>query len=299
MSVTIGIVANVYNEANALPGWLESATSFADWVGVMHAGPGGVKSDDGTLEILEKWRIPVEFCVIDDGFGVVRTKTLRMCPCDWIMLLDADERFHRLINIMTCSGESTPPEVVDALLYDYSNPNYTKDGPKAQTVQPYDSSIDFTACPSNFENMKNLGAKLSVSKGDVYNQAGWLRGVLSNSEFPLDAVKVVRRHWHDFTHQRPTQNWHTEPDYQMRLLRNHESIYFEQNTRMHERIVGVNHIYTPDFTHGPFFDHYHCHFKMHEPEQRQYDVAVYGAIDQGRTPPTFMEWKEKKLPDDF
>jgi len=275
---TIGIVANVYNEINALPGWLESATSFADWVGIMHSGPNGAKSNDGTLELLEKWRIPVQFCPIDDGFGVVRTKTLRMCPCDWVMLLDADERFHRTIEVLTCSGESTPPDVVDALLYDYSS----------QVVQPYDAAIDFAACPSNFENIKQLGAKLSVAHGEVYNQGARLRELLHG-----DTVQVVRRHWHDFTHKRPTQNWHTEPDYQMRILRNHASIYFAQDTRMHERAVGVHTTTPADFTRGPFLDHYHCHFKMHEPEQRCYDVAIYNALDKGLTPPTFEEWKKR------
>ena len=290
MTITIGIVANIFNEANALPGWLESATKFADWVGVMHAGPQGMKSNDGTIEILEKWRIPTQFCAIDDGFGIVRTKTLRMCPCDWVMLLDADERFHPTFHVLTCSGESTPPEVVDDVLYDYSNPNYDKDGPRnpsRQVVQPYDAGIEFTACPSNFENMALLGADLKVLQAETYDQEKFLRNIL-NSDPTLDAVKVVRRHWHDFIHKRPTQNWHTNPDYQLRLLRNHESIHFSQDTRMHERVVGVENVFKPDFTYGPFFDHYHIAFKKMEAAQRKHDIAIYGAIDRAEPPPVSM-----------
>lgn len=289
---TIAIVANVFNEVNALPGWIESAHSFADWVGVIHAGPRGLLSDDGTIDLLKKHGVPFQQCAIDDGFGVVRTKTLRMVPpmIDWIMLLDADERFNRDTVVMTCSGESTPCNVVDSLLYDYGNPNFAKDGPRdPQIVQPYDSQIDFGACPSNFENMRHLGANLRVQCGERYDQAEWLRGVMENED--IDAIKVIRRHWHDLTHTRPTQNWHTDPDYQMRLLRNKGSIYFAQDTRMHERVVGVKAVHEPEHTRGPFFDHYHLFFKRMEAEQRRHDIAVYNAIDKGESPPSFEEWR--------
>jgi hypothetical protein len=285
---SIGLVCNLYNECNALPGWLECHTPYFDDIRVFHAGPGGAYSDDGTIEILEKWRVPVEFGAIDEGFGIVRTKTIRMCPCDWVMLLDVDERFHQYIRVMTCTGESTPREDVDALLYDYGNPNYQKDGPKARTlkqvVQPYDADVDFTACPSNFENLWQLGAKLTVTQGEVCNQGAWLRAVIKDSD--LDAVKVVRRHWHDFTFRRPTQNWHTDPDYQMRLLRRNDSIRFAQDTRMHERVEGAEKVHDPDFTRGPFFDHYHLFFKKMEAEQRQHDLAIYNAINNGEVPPS-------------
>ena len=286
MTITIGVVANVYQEANALPGWLELAATFADWVGVMHAGPQGTKSDDGTIEILERWRVPVQFCAIDEGFGVVRTKTLRMCPCDWVMLLDADERFYPLVRVMSCTGESTPRDVVDDLLYDYGNPNYHRDGPRnRQVVQGYDKDIEFSACPSNFENLKQLGSGLTVQFGKVHDQWTDLRRIVENTD--LDAVQVVRRHWHDFTFRRPTQNWHTDPDYQLRIVRNRPDIYFAPETRMHERLVGVESRCEPT---NLFFDHFHCFFKPMEPSQRGHDVAIYGAVNDGKKPPTVDEW---------
>lgn len=290
--MTIGVVANVYNEANALPGWLESASKFADWIGVMDSGPAGRRSDDGTLDILQKWRIPVQSCSIDDGYGVVRTATIRMCPCDWVMLLDADERFDAFAQVLTCAGESTPRQEADDILYDYSNPNFAKDVPRFQVTQSYDKQIDFSVCPSNFENLKFLGAKLSVTCGEVYNQIAWVKQMIADNT-ALDAIKVVRRHWHDFSRKRPTQNWHHEPDYQMRFLRRRDSIFFAQDTRMHERIVGADCVHDPNFTHGPFFEHYHCHFKPQEVEQRGYDVAVYNAINEGKTPPTEAEFRAR------
>ena len=56
--MSLGVVANVYNEAFALPGWLEMACSFFDDVRIYHSGPGGKCSDDGTVELLERWHIP-------------------------------------------------------------------------------------------------------------------------------------------------------------------------------------------------------------------------------------------------
>jgi hypothetical protein len=286
VSVTIGCVANVYNEINALPGWLESATSFFDDVQIFHAGPGGAKSNDGTLELLERWKIPVTFGSIDEGFGAIRTKAIRISPCDFVCILDADERFHRYLPMMTCSGESTPHEEVDRLLYDYGDPNYKDPG-----QQEYDKSIFFTAVPSNFENMSKLGAKLNVKCGETFNQGGYLRYILESSE--LDAVRTVRRHWHDFSGKRPTQNWHTEADFQTRIVRNHESIYFDAGVRMHERLQGAKNVFQPDFTRGPFFDHYHLFFKRQEALQRGHDIAIYNAIDKGLTPPTWEEFSKK------
>ncbi len=295
---SIGLVCNFYNEANALPGFLECHTPYFDAISFYQSGPGGAESNDGSIEILEKWKMPIHRGKIDDGFGVVRTAAIRSSPCDWVMLLDADERFYAPHQVMTCAGESTPPEDVDALLYDYSNPNFEKDGPKAkqperkQVVQEYDKSIDFTACPSNFENMSQLGAKLSVSFGEVYNQGAWLRQMLADNP-TLDAVKTIRRHWHDFSFKRPTQNWHTHPDFQMRLVRNVDSIYFEPGVKMHERLHGASNVHMPNFTHGVFYEHFHLFFKKQEPSQRRHDIAIYSAIDRGERPPTWEEWREK------
>jgi hypothetical protein len=101
---TIGLVANIYNEANALPGWLETHTPFFDHIAVYHSGPQGAKSSDGTIEILEKWGIPITWGSIDAGYGVVRNATFRCSPCDWVMLLDADERFYPTLRVMRCVG---------------------------------------------------------------------------------------------------------------------------------------------------------------------------------------------------
>lgn len=260
MPKTLGLVANIYNECNALPGWLEMAHSFFDHVSVYHAGPGCVDSDDGTMELLAKWKVPVHRGAIDQGFGIVRTAAIRSSPCDYVMLLDADERFHQFAPVVQCSGESTPPDEVN------------------QILQQYDFRGD--AAPSNFENLHKLGADLRTTVGEIYNQGAWLRDIIEHGA--LDGVATIRRHWHDFSWKRPTQNWHQIPDYQLRLVRNHPSICFDANTKMHERLIGAENVYRPNQTHGPFMDHYHIAFKRMEPAQRRQDLAIYDALHQGR-----------------
>lgn len=271
--MTIGLVANVYNEANALPGWLETHLPYFDDVRVLHAGPKGEYSNDGTLEILEKWGVPFDFCAIDEGFGAVRTKALRMSPCDYVMLLDADERFFPLLPIIECSGEGTPQSEVDWILqsYDFRGVNLP-----------------------NWENIGRLGAGLRCTRTGIIDQGAQLRNILDSGR--PDAVVTVRRHWHDISMHRPTQSWRTHPDWQMRLVRNHQSIGFDPHTRMHERLCGAEKVWRADVTSGPYFDHFHFTFKRMEQEQRAHDVAVYDSIHRGSAPPTREEFWAGKHP---
>lgn len=276
MTTTIGLVANVFNEVNALPGWLETHLPFFDDVRVLHAGPDGAYSDDGTLEILEKWHIPVEFCAIDEGFGVVRTKAIHMSPCEWVMLLDADERFYPTHRVLTCSGEGTPHAEVDEILrtYDFR---------------------DLQASPPDWNSIARLGANLWVDIGSPYDQGARLREILAGpAEF--DAISTVRRHWHDFSFRRPTQNWRTDPDRQRRLVCNKPSIHFDADARMHEQLQrrdGIPWVFSPDATRGLFFDHFHFTFKRMEQEQRAHDLAIFDAIHAGMKPPKWKEFREK------
>jgi len=270
MPVTLGLVATIYNEINALPAWLEMAQSFFDHVSVYHAGPKGEDSNDGTIQVLNKWNIPIHRGKIDDGFGICRSAALRSSPCDWVMLLDIDERFHQFAPVVNCEGESTPPGEVSQILQEYDHKGL--------------------ACPSNWENVARLGAKLKTSMGEIYNQGAWLRSIIEHGN--LDAVCTIRRHWHDFSWKKPTQNWHTDPDYQLRIVRNHPSIYFDSDIRMHEQLSGASNMYYPNQTHGPYFDHYHLFFKKLEPDQRQHDIRIYDAIHKHEAPPTWSEFSK-------
>lgn len=273
MSKSIGIVANVYNEAAAIGGWIESAVQFFDDVRIYHAGPQGAYSNDGTIEIIEKWRLPITFGSIDDGFGCVRSAAMRYSPCDWVMIADADERFHAIAPMLLCHGESTPPDEANTIL------------------QTYDFRDLKTMIP-NWENLRGLGAKLNVECIGIYDQGKFLRDIVNNHP-DVDAVIFYRRHWHDFTWKHPTQNWTNDPDWQMRFLRNVDRIHYDPNIKMHEQVRGVMNPWRPRDQSGPYMDHYHFTFKRMEMDQRAHDVEIYNAIHAGRKPPTAEEFKNK------
>lgn len=254
---SIGLVANIYNEVNALPGWLETHLPIFDDVRILHAGPQGKHSDDGTMELLEKWRIPVHFTAIDEGFGAIRTEAIRMSPCDWVMILDADERFHGLLLTMTCSGESDTQAQIDQILqsYDFSGVNLP-----------------------NWENVGRLGEKLQVRHDlPLYDQMDRLRALISG---PFDALITKRRHWHDLTMKRPTQDWNVHPDWQLRLVKNLPEVHY--TNRMHEQLQGAKNVLRCS---SLFFDHYHFTFKRMEQKQRAHDIRIYNAINDGKAPP--------------
>lgn len=253
---TIAITANVYNDALALPGWLESATAFADEVCVYHTGPGGKWSDDGTIEILEKWKVPFTFGDINEGFGEVRTKAVRLCSSDWVMVLDADERFMQFVPVLSCDGVSLVPPV------------------HRQVLQDYDGQSE-EACPWNWENVHNLNPTIEVTAGKPYDQGAKLRSMIAN-EPGLDAVVSTRRQWRDMTLLKPSQNWVTQPDYQTRIVRNSPDIFWRN--KMHETLIGVKKSISPAMMLDIFFEHHHLWFKGTNPAQRAKDIETYRNI---------------------
>jgi hypothetical protein len=183
------------------------------------------------------------------------------------MLLDADERFYPTHRYLRCNGTPTPNEEVDRILRHY----------------------DFRSRPEgpDWSIIGQLGANLSVDASiGVYDQGQWLRHQLNAD---IDAIITVRRHWHDLSFKRPTQSWVMMPDWQMRVVRNDPSIYFDPDTKMHERLCGVNSYMRADLDRGPFFDHHHFWFKRMEPEQRRHDVQIYDAIHAGKPAPARPE----------
>lgn len=277
MTPTIGLVANVYQEANALPGWLETHLPFFDDVRLYHAGPNGAFSDDGTIEIARKWGIPIAFGSIDRGFGVVRTEAVRFSPCDYVMILDADERFYPVHHRLICSGEPTTQDEVNIILRSYDFRDVHKITPDMLS--------------SVWDNVARLGANLHVDIGDPYYQGARLREILTTEQ--PETICTIRRHWHDFSWRRPTQNWHMDPDWQLRIVRNDPSVYFDPDQRVHEHLVWptTKGMFRADMERGPFFDHFHFTFKRMEIEQRAHDVAIYDAIHKGERPPSWREFR--------
>lgn len=113
-SIALGI--NVYNDAAALRGLLELGSRYFDNIYVLHTGPGGVPSTDGTIELCHSFGIQPVFDDIQKGFGHIRSRLIHDCGCDWCFIMDADERFYPQIEVITCDGTDRYPNPMNPKL---------------------------------------------------------------------------------------------------------------------------------------------------------------------------------------
>lgn len=248
---SIGLACNFYQEVNALPGLLENASQFFDDIVLTWCGPKCEDpADDPSVAIAEKWGVRLLFDNIDDGYGAVRTRLIRNSTTEWVMIMDADERFLPLSPVYLCEGEERYPDV--------KHPNLKV---SIKSVQP--------------------GMEVA------YNQGALLRQMIHTAPEDIMGIRTGRRHWFDFSFKNPCQNWFTYPDYQLRLVRNRDWIEYKSDVKMHEQIIDTRTNTTPVFlAHdnemGPFHDHFHCFFKSQEKEQRARDIQIYDALHEGR-----------------
>lgn len=107
-------------------------------------------------------------------------------------------------------------------------------------------------------------------------------------------VRFCRRHWFDATYRRPTQNWMSNRDWQLRCLKTLRHIGYKSETRMHEQAWDFKRNCGPQYIEddphrGPFVEHLHCHFKPMEKDQREQDIRIYDALHYEKTG---QVWKE-------
>ena len=242
MSIAASI--NVYNDAIALRGLLETSSQYFDELFVVHSGPNGAYSTDGTIELCEQFGVKLVYDNIDNGFGIIRSRLIHEHGCEWAMILDADERFHPTMPQLICEGDAT---------WDVGNP----------LVRP------------------NLTVK---NTANISIQGHALKDVIKNND-SLMAVRTIRRHWLDFTHNNPTQNWHLIPDYQLRIVRNVPEINYVSNIKMHERIIdsrtGQEPLHINDDSLPVFHDHYHPFFRNSFPGTKQFNELNYQRLEKG------------------
>lgn len=248
---SIAAICNAYNESSAISGWLENVSSFADHVTVYHTGPGGERSNDGTIEICEKFGVHQEWGSIDDGFGAVRSRMITMTPCEWVFIMDCDERFLRWAPRLRCEGTDRYPEVQKPNLRvtEYGTPYDQLTVLKSFMTPEYDAVCAirrhwFTAhYDAPCENWMTIN--------------DWQMRIVRNCDHVV-YTPVTRMH------ERITD------------LRNpgHEPRF--RRATVEE---------------GPFHEHLHCFFKPMETEQRQHDIAVYDSLNEGKKPPTLEEFR--------
>lgn len=114
--MSIALCCNVYQDAPALRGLLELGSRYFDNIFIVHSGPGGARSTDGTIEVCEGFGATIVYDNMDRGFGEIRTRLIHECGCEWAFLMDADERFFPHINVIRCDGTDRYPNPLDPKL---------------------------------------------------------------------------------------------------------------------------------------------------------------------------------------
>lgn len=254
--MTLGLACNFHREPYALPGFLAMATSgFFDDVVMLSSPPGDVEPDEESIELVKKSGVRLRHTTIDAGYGVIRTRLIRESKADWVMIMDCDERIFSHAPLLRCEGHEKYPE----------------------TKEP------------------NLSVHIDQPSFDQ----GALLKELINSAGGKDAIRLSRRHWFDAPggFAKPCQNWQQIPDWQLRLVRNNPHVFYDPLRKMHEHLKHTANYEEPawstgDQYRGPFYDHFHCHYKPMDADKNIEDMETYRKLDEGLTKGMWLEHAE-------
>lgn len=252
--MTIGTVCNWYDEKFALPGFIEAAEGMFDEIVFVHAPPPGAKKDD-SVDIVEASGHKLVHSTVAEGFGKLRTFCISQTRCDWVVILDADERMWAKAPTLRCEGNEAYPA--------HKQPNLS--------VFDDGGVIDQYALLRNLCSLADANKQLAMrlSRRHWFDKPG---------EF-----------------KKPCQNWFKIPDWQLRVMKNSPLLFYRPERKMHEELLEVRswqcpeYLSVPDGGQGPFFDHAHCYFKPMEPENNAEDMRTYQALDKGLTEGMWLE----------
>ncbi|MBD3333721.1 tetratricopeptide repeat protein, partial [candidate division GN15 bacterium] len=161
---SISVCMIVKNEEEMLPECLDSVRDWADEIVVVDTG-----SEDRTIEIAESYRARIFHQPWEGDFSKHRNYSIEQATCDWIFIIDADERFE--------------PEGVEMLKRTMNNPNINVISINVFNV--YGDKHDVkTFLPSVRAWRRELGLKY---EGIVHN-------ALALGEHPVYRLPVNLRH---------------------------------------------------------------------------------------------------------
>lgn len=122
---------------------------------------------------------------------------------------------------------------------------------------------------------------LSTFKRDEILDQGQILRHLMNSP-TIKAIRTSRRHWFDFTMNKPCQNWLHIPDHQLRIVKNLPEVAYQTDRVMHERLLDHTTGQDPFAAHAPIFhDHYHCFYRRAQPGYKEAREKNYQRLERG------------------
>lgn len=256
----IGVVCHFHSEKWSLPGFIEAAEQMFDEIVLVSSPMDGTPADPETIAIAEASGHTLIRDTLSQGFGALRTRCIGYSSCEWVMILDADERMWPTAPELVCTGTGKFPETLTPDLHVTQNRRM----------------IDQHA------NLRNLTHH-------------------ADAEDAL-AICLSRRHWFGAPGEwdRPCQSWSPqtgEADWQLRLVKNSQWVYYDPEVRMHERILDARTGAEPKFirvTDGSLYiDHYAHHYRALEPEQNTEDIATYEVLEPGVTKNMWINFQPK------
>lgn len=238
---SIAMCCNFYNDAHALPGLLEASARYFDNLFLINSGPGGARSNDGSIEIVEKFGATLKFDDMDKGFGVIRSRLIRECGCEWGFILDADERFYREIHYLTCDGDESWPA--------NEKPNLTV------TRHPH--------IIAHGDHVRNL-----MTRPDIFAIRSTRR-----HWFDFSMTRPSQNWLHNKDHQLRIVRNIPEISYSS-IRKMHEQI-------VDSRTGGIPQHAEQDDVNGPFHDHFHLAFRFAYPGSKEWNEKNYSRLDAG------------------
>lgn len=241
---SIALGCNVYNDAHAVRGLLESSARYFDNLFFIHSGPGGAYSTDGTIEIIQKFGATIVFDDIQKGFGHIRSRLIHECGCEWCFIMDADERFYPQINAMECSGDT-----------EWKGPSDPNEPQFTVTVKR--DVIDQGAHVKNLiQNPETMALRSTRRHWMDFSMRRPTQNWLKNRDHQL---RIVRNH--------PDIAYVTNVVMHERLI--------DARTGKDPRFV------MQDDMGGPFHDHFHMAFRRAYPGSKEWNEQNYARLSRG------------------
>lgn len=244
----VAAVCHFHAEKFALPGFIAAAEDMFDEIVLVSSPMDGTPEDPETIAIAEASGHKLIRDTLSQGFGALRTRCIGYSSCEWVMILDADERVYGNPPKMSCSGTGKFPETLNPDLHVATHTG---------TINQRKNLRDLI---SHAEAEKALA--ICVSRRHWFGAPG---------EF-----------------DRPCQNWTPgsgEADWQLRLLKNTPFLCYDPEVKMHERLIWTPTWAEPKFirvTDGSLYiDHHSWWAKNLEPKQNAEDAAIYEQLQPG------------------
>lgn len=115
---------------------------------------------------------------------------------------------------------------------------------------------------------------------EVHDQGAILRQAMTRAG--IKAIRTSRRHWFDFTLNKPCQNWLHIQDWQLRIVKNLPEVGYQKDRVMHERLLDGETGQDPVFASPNLFhDHYHCFYRRTQPGKKEANEANYARLERG------------------